>query len=80
MCVTTSPLTLSSMDSLCMSWLMGAVVCGWYGWFMKPTESLFFSDSSLDLKGTKASWLTVGMAASSSKDATLSWLVNSTKA
>lgn len=77
-------LTVFSFASLFISWLMGMLVCGWNCWFncklIWSAESRFFTESSLDLNGTVASWLQVGMTASSSKDATLSLLVNSTKA
>lgn len=77
----TYSLTLSSPDSLCMSWLMGIWVCGWHCgpdcWLGGSDELRFFSDSSLDLNGTMASWLMLGMVASSSKDATLPWSANS---
>lgn len=82
--VITEPLTLSSLDSLCMSSLMGMLVCAWRffpdGWFGKSTEARFLIDSSLDLKGTRDSWLMLGMAVPSNNEATLSWLANSTTA
>lgn len=77
-------LTVSSLASLFISWLMGMLVCGWNCWFdcrlVWSAELRFFNDSNLVLNGTVASWLYVGMSASSSKDATLSLVANSTKA
>lgn len=63
---------------------MGMEVCSWHcwptWWFGDSIGLRFLSDSSLDLKGTMDSWLTLGMAASSNNEERLSWLVNSTKA
>lgn len=76
------PLTLFSLDSLCMSSLVDAEDCGWSCmldcWL--DILSRFLRESTLDLKGTIDSWETLGMEALSSIDATPSLLENSTTA
>ena len=63
---------------------MCMVVCGWHGgadWSLDmSTGPAFLSESSLDLKGTVASWLILGMAVPSWSDVRLSLLENSTTA
>lgn len=77
-------LTISSLDSLWMSSLMETAAWGWHGkpgcWVGEFTELWFLRHKSLDLNGTMDSWLTLGIAADSSKETTLSRLVNSTTA
>lgn len=77
-------LTLSFLDSICISWLIGRMLCeslSWSDCWMEESAAPWcFRDSSRDLNGTVASWLLLGMAASRSNDATLSRFVNSTRA
>ena len=78
-------LTLCSADSFCTSRLTGMVVCGWH---CTPPALLLggstgpklLRESSLDLKGTMDSWLTLGTAVPSCNKAMLPLFAYSTTA